>query len=412
MRQKKTHLVTNIVFVISFIIVILSSVSIFFPALIPSLTIEPDNFVEPFEPGVWSIPVLFVNLFLLFFGIAYVKGLIPKTIKKGIHFILDFEIKPKIAFISITFLLAIYVVFSFQDLAIYELEEWGDFRRIETALKEFPYIQQEGSLQYIYVKMFLVFVSQEIFQNVKIIPFIASISLLVLTYFFTLEISKKRFAGIIAVIILLQSNTFRIYDVSATYSSFWILFYLLSLYLIYKKWSLSLVAFVASILSKPITVMFLPMTFFVIYQSKISKNKKIRLFASYGAIIVIGGIVFASVVDLGDRITSFDHEDFWSGFTTLSFQLRSDGFVLVFLIPLVVALFLVSKKGILQANSVLILISGVLLSSSLLVAFTTYDMQPYRYLALLVFFAIGFGALFSKRITLSTKLSDTKVEQI
>ena len=115
MRQEKTHHVTNIVFGFSFIIVILSSVSIFFPALITSLTTEPDNFVDPFEPGVWSIAILFVNLFFLFFGIVYYKGLISGPIKKGIQFIRDFEINPKIAFISITFLLVVYVVLSFQN---------------------------------------------------------------------------------------------------------------------------------------------------------------------------------------------------------------------------------------------------------------------------------------------------------
>ena len=87
-----------------------------------------------------------------------------------------------------------------------------------------------------YVRMFLLWSSLNVFQNVKILPFVASILLVVVTYFLTYQISQKRFAGIVSMVVLLQSYTFLRYDTIAVYENFWVLFYIFSLYAVYKKW--------------------------------------------------------------------------------------------------------------------------------------------------------------------------------
>ena len=77
--------------------------------------------------------------------------------------------------------------------------------------------------------MLLLDASQTIFQNIKILPFVASILVILFTYLLTVQITEKRFAGIIAILVLIQSHTFLRFDTVAVYENFWVLFYLLSL---------------------------------------------------------------------------------------------------------------------------------------------------------------------------------------
>jgi len=130
-------------------------------------------------------------------------------------------------------------------------------------------------------------------------------------------------------VILLQSNIFLTYDTSVAYTNFWILFYLLSLFFVYKFWPLSPLSYLISISSKALTILFLPMSIYFILCSNISKNKKIILLSTLTGIILIGTIVSVSTIDPISRgeITSeeFDLKEFWMGFTSFSYQLRFDG---------------------------------------------------------------------------------------
>jgi hypothetical protein len=85
------------------------------------------------------------------------------------------------------------------------------------------------------------------------------------------------------------------------------------------------------------------------------------------------------------------------GFTSFSYQLRFDGLVMLFMIPLMVGLFLISKKGGKHGESIMVFISGMLLITPILTGFTNQTNQPYRFVPLVVFFAIGVGVLLSKR---------------
>ena len=93
----------------------------------------------------------------------------------------------------------------------------------------------------------------------------------------------------------------------------------------------------------------------------------------------------------------FGSKEFWMGFTSFAYQLRFDGLIMLFLIPLIVGLFLASKKGVKHAESFMILIAGILLISPIITGFTNQTNQPYRFIPLIVFFAIGVGILLSKK---------------
>ncbi len=394
------------IFLFTLSIVLVNLVSVVFPALIisgNSTIAELKDLgivlfeVDPFVTGTWAGPLFAANLIIFVLGILYFKKKLPDSISKSIHFVFRLDVSKKIAFITIAVLLIVYIAFSASELFVEE--EWEDYAGIKQRIENWSPEQVTKNIEP-HVRYFLLWSSHILFGYYTIIPFLASISLLVLTYFFTYEITKNRFAGLVAFVLLLQSNLFLTYDSTVSYTNFWILFYLLSLYLVYKVWPLSPLAYLLSIPSKTLTVMFLPMSLFFFFRSKISRKKKIFVSASCVAIILIGASLAASGANLSvvtGTQEEFDSDEFWLGFTSFSYQLRFDGIVLLFILPLVVSLFIASKNGVNHADSIMILISGILLTAPLLTGFTDQTSQPYRFVPIVVFFAIGVGVLLSRR---------------
>ncbi|MGI0010809.1 MAG: hypothetical protein ACREAE_05365 [Nitrosopumilaceae archaeon] len=393
-----------LIFLATLVVVLISLTTVLFPSLvIRSASAFQDTVINPYETGVWTYPLLAANFVLLAIGILYFKNKLPPSITNPIKFIFNFEVSKKTAFIVVIIILAIYVILSAGELATEET--WEDYTTIgETGTYQATKDRAAGwNINQVidapsepHFRYMLLNISLKIFGNVRVIPFIASIALLVLTYYITKEIAKNRFAGIVSMIVLLQSATFLTYDTSAIYDNFWILLYLLSLYLIYKKWSLSPVSYILSIPSKALTAMFLPMSLFFIYRANIPRQKKIRTAISYGVIIALG-IAALSVVNISGKQSGFDANDFWRGFTSWAFQLRFDGIVLIFLLPLVMGLFIASRRGMMQADSIMVLILGMLLSAPFLQGLTDFTNQPYRFVPLIVFFAMGVGTILSKK---------------
>jgi len=398
----KTSKISFIIFGISLVVVGLFLITLIFPSFIVLQFLNQDGGLvegDPFTLGVLTGPFLVVNLILLVIGILYHKNKLPSPIKNSIKFILKFEISKKVATISFLVLIFGYIAFTVQDLAVYEGDEWLDYKlRIEPYLEEYPYGEAVAITAISHVKNFLLYTSLTLLQNVKIIPYLATLALFLMTYLLTVKISEKRFAGLIAMMILMQSPTFLRYDTLAVYSNFWTLFYVLSLYLIYNKWYISTAAFILSIFSKPLSVIFLPLTLFFIYRSDLSNRKKILLGLSYIAILVGIVTLILSGVKIPGRSLSFDAFDFWVGITSWAVLLRLDLLILILLLPVIVGLFLAARNGIKQADVVLILIIGTLLSGTIMAAFTDFNINPYRYVPFIVFFAIGVGVLLSRKI--------------
>ena len=100
--------------------------------------------------------------------------------------------------------------------------------------------------------------------------------------------------------------------------------------------------------------------------------------------------------------TSFlDSSKFFIGLATFGPLLRYDLFLLLSILPIVIGLTFLAKKNLNQADSLLFLILGTLIAGPVLIMFTNfYEILPYRFIPLIVFFAIGVGLFFSKKPTL------------
>jgi len=298
--------------------------------------------------------------------------------------------------------LIVYIGLSTPELFLDESTSWSDYGEVLLpALEIWPfgqtndiYVQEQNDR---YVRMFLLDVSLDIFQNIKILPFVASILVVVFTYLVTVQFCQKRFAGIIAVIVLLQSYTWLKFDTVAVYENFWVLFFLISLYMIEKKWFLSPVFYILAFYTKAYVAPFFLMTLFTTYRSQISRRTKIAILISYFvivsaaiALIFVGDTVYPDIIDVNSS-------KFILGFQVIIAQLRFDLFFIMALLPVTVGLIFLSKNKLKHADSILILIFGTIIASPILVTFTYhYEILPYRFIPLLVFFSIGVGMFFSK----------------
>ena len=396
--------VSYVVYFCTLVVVLLTLTPMIFPALFSSYFGMFTENLNPFELGYQSTFLIVSNAVILGFGIAYYKNKIPSLVHNVVEKIRIFEIPKRVAVISLVIILGVYVGLSTPELFLDEGDEWGDYHDVLLpALEIWPfgqtddiYIQEQNDR---YVRMFLLDVSLDIFQNIKLLPFVASILVVVFTYLITVQFCQKRFAGMIAVIILLQSYTFLKFDTVAVYENFWVLFFLISLYMIEKKWFLSPVFYILAFYTKAYVAPFFLLTLFTTYRSQISRRTKIVILISYVvivsaaiAVVFFGDTVYPDVIDINST-------KFILGFQVIIAQLRFDFFFIMALLPVTVGLMFLSKNKLKHADSILILIFGTIIASPILVTFTYhYEILHYRFIPLLVFFSIGVGMFFSKKL--------------
>ena len=403
-----SSIVSYVVFFPALAVVTLTLISLIFPALFSSYFGMFGENLNPFESNNHSIFLIVSNVVIFSFGIAYYKKKIPSSLSDVIEKIRTFEISKKVTLISLVVILVVYIGLTLPEIFLDESKQWDDYDAILLpALEIWP--SGESTYDIIreqndrYVRMFLLDVSLDIFQNIKLLPFIASILVVVFTYLLTTQFCQKRLAGVVSVIVLLQSYTFLKFDTIAVYENFWVLFFLISLYVIEKKWFLSPVFYILAFYTKAYVAPFFLMTLFTTYRSQVSRRTKIAILISY----VAAAIVAASLIFLGNtvypEVINVNYSNFILGFQTISAQLRFDLFFIMALLPVTVGLLFLSKNKLKHADSILILIFGTIISSPILVTLTThYDILPYRFIPLLVFFSIGVGMFFSKKLTHSS----------
>ena len=406
MQKAFSNVLSYLVFLSTISIVIISLFAIIFPGFFISIYFPYNVEIVPFEPSIWLIPVSSFSFVFLVLGFVYYKRKLPVQVYKCIQFILNFEISKRITVILGIIIFVFYIGFSVNELSINEEGQFPDYNILKAALQIWPstesddiYVQEQNSR---YVRMVLLGTSLEIFQNIKILPFVASISLLIVTFFLTYQISHKRFSGIVALLIILQSHTFLFFDTVAVFENFWILFFLISLYLINRKWQLSSILYLLALFSKAFIFVFFLSTIFYIYRARISSRKKIWAMCSYGGVILIILTVFSFGDSVYSDIINISDSEFFLALNTLGYTLRYDVFIILSLLPVTIGLFFTSRRGFLQADSILILILTSLLAGPFISMLTGFYLQqvlilPYRLLPLIVFVAIGIGVFLSKK---------------
>jgi len=413
------------VFLFTLFVVLISLIAFVFPALlisemglgnpIENTGLEGLHKINPYELGYWAVPLFASNIIVFTVFALYYCNKLPYSIRHALESLFSFEISKKTASVVFLVILAGYVAFSSTELT--EDETWEDWDQVKVRIEGdkvvgqfscdllmtdpnctgWPFTHPTVSSGFEpHVSYFFLKTSDMIFGNYKIFPFFASIGLLIVTYLFTTLITGKRFAGIISLVVIIQSNLFLSFDTSQTYSNFWTLFYVLSLYIAVRLWMVSPAIYLLSIFSKVLTAAFLPMSIFFVLSSNIPKKKKAFVVLVSVVIIAGGGIVFATQNLAETENIAWNSDKFWAGMSTFANQIRHDGLVILFILPLIFGLFMVSKRS-RYANSIMVMIAGMLVIVPLISGFTEMTNQPYRFVPLVFFFAIGVGTLLSKR---------------
>jgi len=387
-------LTTKLIFLFCLLSVGLNTVSLIFPALLVRISsnFKPSQ-INPLEFGSLAEYVIAVNVIVISIIFLYKRNsIINQKFDKIIVFLRKFDFSNKLTLIIVLSIGVIYVLITIPELSI--SEPWIDhYDIVIPRVENFSFLEPTTR----YVETLLYVTSITIFDNIRVVPFLSSILLIGLVFLFTRSISQKNISGVISIIILLQSFVFYKFDTSATYPTFWISFYLLSLFLVTKKFHLSVLAYIASIFTKLISIFFIPFSIFYILESNLSKKKKATEILIY-ILFMITGTMLLIYISPALTQTYFSFDRFVQGFSIISLELRFDYFVLIFLLPLVIGLYYLSKSKIRYASSIMLLLTSSLLLQSFTAA-VGLDILPYRYLPTIVFFSIGLGMIFSKNLT-------------
>ena len=377
--------------------------SLIFPALIISNLGIHSNTLNSLEIGESTPIIVLGNLVIFSLSIIYYKNRFPKSIQSSISNLLQKNLSKRLAIIIIIIILIPYVAFTSPEIFLNEAEQAPDYGIFLAAKEIFPFgkttFTEAAEQNDRYVRMILLIASLEIFQNVKLLPFLGSIALLLVTYIFTNEITKNRKAGIISLLFLIQSYTFLKYDSFAMYENFWVLFYVLSLYLIYKKFYTSCISYALSIFTKAFTAIFLPLSIVFILYSNLKRKTKFLLLSAYAIMfgVVIG--IWSADASVYDSILRIDITQFLIALTKASYQLRFDNLFLIGLLPLTIGLIIKAKHGINIAIPILFLITGSIFAGAVVEMLSDHFVTlPYRFVPTIVFFAVGVGILFSHKL--------------
>ena len=230
-------LTPKLVFIFCLLPVGLSTVSVIFPALLVRITsnFKPSG-INPLEFGFLTEYVIATNVIVISIIFLYkTNSIINQKFDKIIVFLRKFDFSNKLTLGIVLSIGVIYVLITIPELS--EPEPWMDYyQNLLPALEKFSIL--EPTIRHVEHVLFLTSIT--IFDNIRIVPFLSSILLIGLVFLFTRSITQKNISGVISIIILLQSFVFYKFDTTATYSTFWISFYLLSLFLVTKKFHLSI----------------------------------------------------------------------------------------------------------------------------------------------------------------------------
>ena len=393
----------NIVFLFALIMVGISLLSVLFPALLIHEfgDMSTDKY-NPFEIGNNAILLIISNTIIFLIIFLYKKNKFYNLIIK-INKIRNFDLSKKLFVILGIVILTTYIIITASELSIDESVQFSDYQILISGLETFPVtdsgdmiVDEQNSR---FVRMILLGFSQDVLNNIKVVPFISSITLIVIAGMTAIQISQRRIAGLVTMIILLQGYTFLEYDTIAVYENLWVTFFLLSIYSIHKKWYMSGFFYLLSVFSKAFSTPFLILNVFYVLKSEKTNSMKIRILISYLIIILIMFGLFSIGNTIYDDIVQIDVNRFINSLSDFSSQMRFDLFLLIMILPTTIGLFFAARRGVKHAESMLFFIPILLLFGPLVALVTDfYVILPYRFIPLITFISISISIILFKSI--------------
>lgn len=244
--------------------------------------------------------------------------------------------------------------------------------------------------------------SDKVFGDFRIIPFISSGFVLALTYGLTTRLTGRNYTGLIAVLFVLHSPIFWKYDLVITYPNFWVSFFLFSLWLTFYKWQLSPISYIFGLSSKVLNLLNFPaiIIFAHLTGNKASKKIMITYFVVFGGLIATVFIASMFYKPIWYQLyyiflTQFQFQPveflWWLGMWAI--ELFTDKITLFMIFILLPCLFMLKRAKVQNSSAILAMIIIFILQPAFISGFTIYTNEDYRYLHLVVFVGIGFAFL-------------------
>lgn len=343
-----------------------------------------DIFLNNTEFYFISTIVLSLTLAYLFYILFMELGR-RHTFKRKTHRLLALLQKKHIPRLVFFILILTYIAFQVNDIFVNEHNEWDEFYIT-------PYIDsctlfdlpQERAV----LKFYQFCASNIIFGTPKMIPFIVSIGVLVLSFLITNRITKSQYAGLFTIAIITWSDIFRHGSTTMSFSMEWVFFLLISMYLMFSRPASTGVFYLVSLFGKGIGLLYIPVMIYFAYNNK-THWKTVAL--SLGTVVIIAllytvfignHLVQTNVYPAFniDSIATILYNPVWN-FT----QETNDMMILFFILPLSLIWTWKINRGI------FVLILYTFTMQIWLPLFSEYPMGSYRMIPTIVFLGIGFG---------------------
>ncbi len=260
---------------------------------------------------------------------------------------------------------------------------------LETCLAD-PLQMSRGELKWV-----TICASHHWFGNAQIIPFIYSIALLPLAYWFVAILTKNNWTGLIAFGITASSGLFYLFNTTATYEHSWVVFLLLAMIASMKnKWWFVMPIFLLAVVSKPTAILYLPMLIYMTGQFKFKIQYNFFIFIMMLLLLLVA---VAPNEMIGGSF-DFNLNEFIQGFYGWWFFLDSTMIVAMSIVLVMIALFIKRKKD-KPSRIILAFIIGIIISVPLVEGFTTQINHAYRFLPLVIFGGAGLGHVLIQYLT-------------
>ena len=234
-------------------------------------------------------------------------------------------------------------------------------------------------------------VSDKIMGNMYIIPSISTIVLLLITFFITKHITHSKTYSLLAVLILVLTNSYSIYGFSATYDQTWVMLFFATIFLLQTKYrNLAVIPFMISLGFRGLPLLDLPIIISYILILDITKRQKLHVIIPF---VLVGVASIVYILSGGYAITQSQQVifDLKEGLSSLQ-TFRIDFLFYIFAIPVSYFLYRLNTK---MSRFLLFSITYLVFQVYSLSAFTNLGQEPYRMFPLLIFQCMGVSYVLS-----------------
>lgn len=220
-------------------------------------------------------------------------------------------------------------------------------------------------------------------HNIKVLPVIFTVGILPLVYLVAVALTKDKLIGIIALIAFIYNPLYSDWKNSGVYDNVWSFFLLLSVWIMYKSRT-AVIPYIASILSKSISILYFPAWIYTHYQVRKNKTE----LAIICGITVIGVITFSQFVSLGGTPIGF-YPERWEDAIFRNISLFWQ--LIPFAVFIVLSRTFIPTIKVANENVVWAWMLCAFLQNPIVYMFTLQDTYSYRYIPLAAFMSIFVG---------------------